>query len=184
MATIRIATLAALTFILAASVHAASTDTTLSSLQQSALAKRNLGPFAPDISQALNFQDKAWTYGLGFSTAQTTDNLSHGFFVVVESSGSRKPSDLIFMSSSDQPTLNEVFYYRTTLDGDLRTVLRLAIPKDKAGALRKADAEGELLEVADAAVQDRFKHELDFWLKNAYRKPPPKKSSKPKKKSP
>lgn len=72
----------------------------------------------------------------------------------------------------------EAYLFRTDLVGDLKIVARIVGRIDQG---REVEGSGVVSHppLDSPEVRALFQHELDFWLKNAYRKP-----SKPKKLAP
>lgn len=96
--------------------------------------------------------------------SSSTDEQSHQFHLAVEAS-SAAPSGVVPVGVLlDAGDGNDDYFFRLSLEGRLEKALWL---KGETLSEMKLDAPD---------TKARLQHELDFWLKNAYRKP-----SKPKK---
>lgn len=86
------------------------------------------------------------------------------------------PRFAVFDVQVDKEGLTDGYYFRTDLDGTLKAVARVVGKTDEQGEIIKGSGVVSHPPLDSPEVRALFQHELDFWLKNAYRKP-----SRPKK---
>lgn len=108
------------------------------------------------------------------SSASATDEMVHSFKVVVEESTSTEkptPLKLLFTSTYYWPGNDEQYVFKANLDALLEKVITMSGKHSPDGKAVKGS--GVVLEkdIDSPEIKERFQHELDFWLKEKYRKP-------------
>jgi hypothetical protein len=101
----------------------------------------------------------------------TTDNLYHGTSIAVdESANPPKALKLIFSTTHSWDDNSEDYHFKTNLNGKLEKVVSIFGKINPAGESVKGSGQVSEKDITSPEIKERFRHELDFWLKGAYRK--------------
>ena len=107
-------------------------------------------------------------YIIVVSTAQSSDQMSHVFHLMIEPSdtGKQDPIGLVLLAKERGVEIRESHYFRASLDGKLLKVGVVRVRIDDT----KTPASTSEAEVTSSDIKNRFQHELDLWLKKSYLK--------------
>ena len=149
---------------LTASLNAA----TLSSLAQRAVAKGQPATLGVGAVRFLRLNETELRVLPEIPADKTTDGFNHDFYAVIGGGAIRA---VILAAHKKEPPRLRATYFKAELSGRLERVAALAGDLDDDGEPVKGTGQLSNLEVDDVDTIKRFRHELDFWLKGAYRKP-------------
>lgn len=140
---------------------------TLSSLAQKAVGKGQPATLGVGAVRYLRLNEMELHVLSEVPADQTTDGLNHDFYACVGEGAIRC---VILATHKKEPPHVRATYFKAELTGRLERVAALAGNLDEEGQPVKGTGQLSNLEPDDSDVLKRFRHELDFWLKDAYRK--------------
>lgn len=120
------------------------------------------------IGKMIDVSPDTPAYIIVVSTAQSSDQMSHVFHLMIELSdtGAQKPIGLVLLANQTGSEISESHYFRASLDGKLAKVGVVRFrPDDTANPATTAEAD-----LTSSDIKNRFQHELDLWLKKSYLK--------------
>ncbi|MBI4424722.1 MAG: hypothetical protein HY554_13395 [Elusimicrobia bacterium] len=112
------------------------------------------------------------TKSINVETTETGDDMAHDVNLVlkVSSSGIRQPLAFNLVTGHDWPGHVEHYHFRVTLDGVLERAVTISGLKDQQGNTISGSGSVAEKDIDSPEIKERFQHEVDFWLKGAYRK--------------
>ncbi len=166
---------AAVIFLLNFAVEAKATakTVTLDSFIQKVLASGRYGELPERIANSIKIPENAPYRGLRLTADQTSDEMNHNFKVLLEkTSGSNrvKPVGLELDTIYKWPGNHEGYLLHVSLDGKLENASYIHGKTDAQGNSVKGSGRFVDKDINSSEIKDRFKHELDLWLKKTYLK--------------
>ncbi len=147
---------------------AAAQTITLDSLIQKVVADGYYGELPDRIARSVNIPDNAPYRGVGVTSDQATDGMGRYFKVLLEKvSGSDevKPLGLELDTAHRWPGNAEHYVFHASLDGKLENASFIGGKIDEQGKVVKGSGQCVEKDINSPEIKDRFKHELDLWLK-------------------
>lgn len=124
------------------------------------------------VAELMGLSDGTRSRALGVELADSSDNMSHGVELLYEVSSSSKmvPFDLMLYTTTRGTQTFTQQYFRVGLDGRLKKAFKVLGKFDDTGQEVRGSGEVTHFSVDESAARMSFQHELDFWLKGAFRK--------------
>ena len=141
---------------------------TLDTLIQNVIAGGRYGELPDRIANSIKIPENTPYRGVRVSADQTTDGMNHNFKVLLEKtpdSGEVKPVGLELDNTRKWPGNSEIYWLHASLDGKLENASYIHGKTDEQGSAVKGSGDFVEKDVNSSEIKDRFKHELDLWLK-------------------
>ncbi|MBI5243791.1 MAG: hypothetical protein HY922_08955 [Elusimicrobia bacterium] len=148
---------------------------TLEVLVQKLLRAGNAGTMDSKRAKLLDVPAGAPEKAGGFRADEVTDAISHTIELVLDPSAAKpKPLCVVLMAAKEDLAnlKRETYYFRLTPKGALEKALLIRGRLDEKGEVIAGSGKAEEKDIRSAEIKGKLKHELDFWLKGMYRKPP------------
>ncbi len=159
------------TLALALSIVAAAADApakpTLLALAKKAAADGTSAALGKGAVTDLHLADLALKVLPEVPADRTDDGLAHDFYVGMQNGALRC---VVFGAHKKEPPHVKATYFRADMGGRLENVAAITGDLDEEGQPVKGSGVLSQLDPDDEDVVKRFRHERDFWLKDAYRK--------------
>lgn len=127
----------------------------------------------PVLAKLMEFPADAETKkGLGAEPSDTNDGIDRSADVVMKLiEGKTEPVGLYWTTNRKSSGVSESYDFHSTLDGDLKKVVRVTNQIDEDGKVVRGSGKAVNLDVHDRDVRGRFQRDvLDFWLRSKGRK--------------
>lgn len=150
-----------------------SRELTLENVIQEVVANGRDGVLPDRIAASVKMPENAPYRGARVSEEQATDGMSHNFQVLVSKepdSDALKPVELAINTMKRWPGNSEAYNFHISLDGKLEDASYIHGKRDEEGRSVKGSGQFVTKDVDSSDIKKRFRHELDFWLKKAYRR--------------
>ncbi len=158
---------------LAVETKAAGKTVTLNDLMQKVISGGETGQLPGPIADSISVPKGVPYRGVGVYMDQATDGLDHAVRVLIEKSSDSaavKPLVLVFQTGRKWPGNAEFNWFHASLDGRLKNASFTHGKRDEQGKIIKGSGGRVEQDINSPEIKDRFKHELDLWLKKSYLK--------------
>lgn len=158
---------------LAVETKTAGKTVTLADLIQKVISGGETGQLPGPIADSISVPKGVPYRGVGVYMDQATDGMDHTVRVLMErlpNSSAVKPLVLVFQTGRKWSRNAEQYWFHASLDGKLENASFTHGKRDEQDKAIKGSGGRVDQDINSPEIKDRFKHELDLWLRKSHLK--------------